>query len=390
MKRLLFSFFVIASFIFQSSTAKPVTSAFLKDPETLNAGIYLVIGVFEQETNAQRMTKSASQQGLPAFYKLHSKNKLYYVYTYRALSKSKLISAYYEIRSKTPFKDAWLLTVDDKLENTRLEALGEQQEEKHTIRPTAQKNPKEEAFSLASKSLVFAFENYDDVRQELIPAQLTITDKSSSKLISKLQSDEYLSLEGGQRTTDTLLITTRALGYQESSFLLDLQSDMSSMQSLIKEIRNDTVFVQFPLKQLEVGDFQTMYNTYFYANSTVMRLQSKHELDIVYNLLSRFPNMSIKVHGHTNGNSRGVAYLYNEEKRNYFDLIRTNEYKKRGFSSTKLSEYRAETIKSYLVHKGISEERIKTYGWGGKQMLFDEDSPMAKNNIRVEIEILNK
>ena len=100
--------------------------------------------------------------------------------------------------------------------------------------------------------------------------------------------------------------------------------------------------------------------------------------------------MRIKLHGHTNGAGRGYIYIFSPEEKNFFDIRRSKEYKKNGVGSTKLSALRAETIKSYLEHRGIAPDRIETEGWGGKQMLYDPDSPLAKHNIRVEIEILSE
>jgi outer membrane protein OmpA-like peptidoglycan-associated protein len=56
-------------------------------------------------------------------------------------------------------------------------------------------------------------------------------------------------------------------------------------------------------------------------------------------------------------------------------------------SAKKLSYDRANTVKQYLVYKGIGEERIEVKGWGGKKMIYDENSVASKRNIRVEVEV---
>jgi outer membrane protein OmpA-like peptidoglycan-associated protein len=59
----------------------------------------------------------------------------------------------------------------------------------------------------------------------------------------------------------------------------------------------------------------------------------------------------------------------------------------------KLSEERADTVRSYLIEKGIKAERITTIGYGRtKPALYevspaDINSPEAKANMRVLFEI---
>ena len=103
-------------------------------------------------------------------------------------------------------------------------------------------------------------------------------------------------------------------------------------------------------------------------------------------MLNENPEMKIMIHGHTNGNKPGRIIQLNEDQNDYFSLGHDNPD---GFGSAKeLSSLRGETIKKYLVANGITENRMQVKGWGGKKMIYDKDSPQAKKNIRVEIEIL--
>ena len=56
-------------------------------------------------------------------------------------------------------------------------------------------------------------------------------------------------------------------------------------------------------------------------------------------------------------------------------------------SAKKLSKFRAETIYSFLVRKGIDPSRIEIKGWGGNKMLYDKHDSRANLNVRVEVEI---
>ena len=89
-------------------------------------------------------------------------------------------------------------------------------------------------------------------------------------------------------------------------------------------------------------------------------------------MLSNNPSIKVEIQGHTD--SKG----------------------KKSFNK-KLSQKRAESVKNYLVKKGINPERVKAVGYG-------EDQPIAKNtnadgsdneegralNRRIELKILSK
>ena len=56
--------------------------------------------------------------------------------------------------------------------------------------------------------------------------------------------------------------------------------------------------------------------------------------------------------------------------------------------NVKISKFRADTIKSYLVGKGADPLRIKTYGMGPKNPVRSNKTPQGRKlNRRVEIEI---
>ena len=59
-------------------------------------------------------------------------------------------------------------------------------------------------------------------------------------------------------------------------------------------------------------------------------------------------------------------------------------------SAVELSKLRSETIKRYLVTQGIAADRLEVKGWGGKKMIHDEQHPLAHQNVRVEIEVIEE
>ncbi len=92
--------------------------------------------------------------------------------------------------------------------------------------------------------------------------------------------------------------------------------------------------------------------------------ESHQELDQIVTMLNESETMTIQLEGHTD--FRGNA------KQNM-----------------KLSENRVESVKNYLVKKGIEKKRIKTKAFGGTQPLSRAgDSASRAANRRVEVRIL--
>lgn len=142
--------------------------------------------------------------------------------------------------------------------------------------------------------------------------------------------------------------------------------------------------IPYRLEKMERGDVSVMYNVAFYKDAVVMLPSSKGELDVLVNLMNENPDYVIRVHAHCNGkNSRKIISL--GDQLNYFDVTGASEIKG---SAKLLTNLRGEAVKSYLVANGIDEKRIKTFGWGGAEMLVDENHLNAKINDRIEIEIL--
>jgi len=117
-----------------------------------------------------------------------------------------------------------------------------------------------------------------------------------------------------------------------------------------------------------------------------MKPLSKPELNELLDMLLENDKLTVKIHGHTNGNAYGKIIEMSEEDKDYFTLKPTNKIGRN--SAKKLSLARSEIIKRYLVENGISENRMEVKGWGGKRPIVDKFHGEAHTNVRVEIEIL--
>jgi len=110
----------------------------------------------------------------------------------------------------------------------------------------------------------------------------------------------------------------------------------------------------------------------FVYKSTVLTTNSYPQLDSLYNLLLANTNIIIEIAAHTDG-------------------IGSNEY------NLTLSQKRAESIKKYLISKGINPNRLVSKGYGETRPLEIEvfsdgtDNENARQrNRRCEFKILNK
>ncbi|GJM60826.1 OmpA family protein [Persicobacter diffluens] len=121
---------------------------------------------------------------------------------------------------------------------------------------------------------------------------------------------------------------------------------------------------RFKLKPLEVGMNVRLDNILFQRGTAIMLEGGDAQLDKMYELLSENPNMVIEVAGHTDNRGSTDA-------------------------NRKLSLQRAESIKAYLVEKGIKKKRVEAKGYGSAKPVADNKrEETRKLNRRVEFTIL--
>jgi outer membrane protein OmpA-like peptidoglycan-associated protein len=137
----------------------------------------------------------------------------------------------------------------------------------------------------------------------------------------------------------------------------------SAFQSIKREIK---------LAPIKANESIVLNNVFFEYESYDITKDSRSELNKLFNLLSNNPSIKVEIQGHTD--SKG----------------------KKAFNK-KLSQKRAESVKNYLIKKGINLSRVNAVGYG-------EDQPIAKNtnsdgsdneegrklNRRIELKVLSK
>ncbi|MCS7188991.1 MAG: OmpA family protein [Bacteroidia bacterium] len=104
---------------------------------------------------------------------------------------------------------------------------------------------------------------------------------------------------------------------------------------------------------------------YFKPNSPQLEPSSYPALDRIAEFMKRNPTIRLRVHGHTDIGDPNPQH------------------------NQRLSEERAINVRSYLVRKGISPDRIEAVGHGNTQPIADNSTPEGRAlNRRVEFEVI--
>ena len=109
----------------------------------------------------------------------------------------------------------------------------------------------------------------------------------------------------------------------------------------------------------------TLNNVEFDVNRATLRTASYKELDEVVAYMRLKESQAIEIGGHT-------------------DNIGTPE------ANSKLSQQRAETVKAYLIKKGIAEARVAAKGYGDTQPVADNSTAAGRQkNRRTEVRLMD-
>lgn len=129
----------------------------------------------------------------------------------------------------------------------------------------------------------------------------------------------------------------------------------------VEEVKVDTV-KQHQLKdEIESKGKLTVYGINFETNSATIKTESYPTLDEIFTMLQDNSSMKLIINGHTD--NQGSA-----------------EYNK------KLSTNRSESVKSYLVTKGIATDRLEAFGMGEEVPIADNETQLGRAaNRRVEL-----
>jgi outer membrane protein OmpA-like peptidoglycan-associated protein len=119
----------------------------------------------------------------------------------------------------------------------------------------------------------------------------------------------------------------------------------------------------FEMQPIEEGATMALEHVLFEQGLAVLKEESKHELNMIVEMLKLNPEVNIFLGGHTDNQGKASSNL-------------------------KLSKDRVSSVKSYLVSNGVEQQRITGKGYGGSKPRASNASPETRRlNRRVEITI---
>jgi outer membrane protein OmpA-like peptidoglycan-associated protein len=197
--------------------------------------------------------------------------------------------------------------------------------------------------------------------QDNDPIQATLfwSDLDTGKQLGYITSDsengEYLvTLPYGKR----YLITANQKGYLFQTQVLDLRDGTSSEEGFSEVEKN------IQLNEATEGARIVLRNIYFDTGSANLRDESQQELDRLYDIMEK-SGLVIEIGGHTD------------------DVGRED-------SNEQLSQARAEAVRSYVIDRGIAEDRIQAKGYGETEPIATNETEEGRQeNRRVEIKVLS-
>jgi outer membrane protein OmpA-like peptidoglycan-associated protein len=197
---------------------------------------------------------------------------------------------------------------------------------------------------------------YDAITKNGLPCSIELIEKSTGKLISKVQTNE----DGNYLTTlpvgNNYYYSVNRKGYLFFSENYDINSNIT-----------DSFFTaDIPLQPIEPGAAIVLKNIFFDTKKTVLKNESLIELNKVIQLMVDNPSLKILISGFTDN----------------VGMVKDN---------TTLSKGRAMAVAAYLLNsKLIAKERIQYKGFGALKPIANNNTEMGKAiNRRTELSVIS-
>lgn len=198
--------------------------------------------------------------------------------------------------------------------------------------------------------------------KEMVTAKISYQSLPYGNIVGVMSGSEFsIPLYGNEKYS----ITVEAPGFAPSKYMLDPAAAQNGKVTQDIELGLPAAAATAAPTTHHVGKVIRLEALIFQQRSSVISPESYAELNTVGDMLQSNPNMVIQLEGHTD--TRGDKAL-----------------------NLKLSEDRVESVRDYLVRRGVSKSRIKLKAFGGTQPLSHENTEEAhKLNRRVEVRIID-
>ena len=375
-------------------------STLQNDIPVLEEGYYLVVGAFNIPSNAVRYSKLINSKGEKSKVGLNPNKNIHYVYVASSMDLDFIKSKWVDYRNSTEFANAWVFknvsTPSDGFVDLEKPSASVAISEEIEIFEDPSERPENQAPKIEIPEVVeeplegegfpYIFNVVNATTLKEVKGYVTVVDAVRNKVITSLETNKPQLVPDPGTADKQILFICDIFGFVKQQVAIDLNSPLASGDPNVSQIEDGNTIVNFELIRHKAGDIITMYQVYFYNDAALMKPESQFELNSLLDMLQENDNLTIKIHGHTNGNVSGPIVKLKEDDTNFFAVTDNNI---KGFGSAKeLSHERAAIIAKYLINQGIDGKRMEIKGWGGKKMLYDKKSDQAARNVRVEVEIL--
>lgn len=360
---------------------------------------FIVIGAFKKLDNAIRYTNEANQANFSAQYGLQPQRDLYYVYILNTADRKKAFAFLIKIRAETKYKDAWfydgklgeeppavvepepepvveppvVIEEPPKKDSVIVEEVKPAIDSTTLVKPVEEKKPE-------GKPFLFKLTNAQSGNE--VMGEVHVQESAKASQYQAFKGNELVYLQPPRNGGGTYQVSIQAPGYKPVKVNINYNDPGASSSG---KGEHEEFIVPFELKSAKKGDYIDFNNVRFFRNSAILEPESQSELDGLVALMNENKKYKIKIHGHSNGNgTRDIITMGTSQ--NYFALDAAAN-KRESATAMKLTEYRAEVVRDYLVSQGIDVKRIATKGEGGKMMIYPGTSTLANYNDRVEIEV---
>jgi len=197
---------------------------------------------------------------------------------------------------------------------------------------------------------------FDRKTQKGLPSSVILTDLSTGRMVSDLQTDE---------TGNYLITLPKGKDY---AFNVNRRGYLFYSENFpLSKEQGDTAFhIDIPLQPIEANAAIVLKNIFFETNQYTIKPESGAELNEVVQLMKDNPTLQIQINGYTDNVGKPVE-------------------------NKTLSENRAKAVTNYLVAKGIAPARLSSRGYGDTQPVADNATPEGRaKNRRTEMIVVRK
>jgi outer membrane protein OmpA-like peptidoglycan-associated protein len=173
-------------------------------------------------------------------------------------------------------------------------------------------------------------------------------------------SDVYI-IDAGDKGDGSYEVSIRS----KEKFIVEISSESYKPEIDTVVINDNLNGLDFQLLSVKPGQLLRLHNIYFEQGDHKILDQSQQEISEIILLLNQYPDMVIRLEGHTDRLGGRNANMV-------------------------LSENRVQEIKKHLINHGINQKRVKTAAFGGSKPISTEGTEESRRlNRRVEVRILS-